>query len=129
MFKSAIAICILVALMLSNFSRLFIYASFDLNQNYIASTLCENRDKPEMHCNGKCYLMKKLKQAEEKEKKQEQDSQKKGAVDQFMIKQSIRLALFPNQIKKNHPAEIASDLPKVSSEVPHPPPSAFSLIS
>ncbi len=29
-----------------------------------------------MHCNGKCYLMKKLKQAEEKEKKQERESQR-----------------------------------------------------
>ncbi|MBE9601995.1 hypothetical protein [Pedobacter sp. MC2016-24] len=73
--------------------------------------------------------MKKLKQAEEKEKKQEQDSQKKGAADQFIVKQNITLDLFSNQIKKNHLTEIASDLPKVSSEVPHPPPSACSLIS
>ena len=31
-----------------------------LNYNYIANVLCVNKDKPEMHCNGKCYLMKKL---------------------------------------------------------------------
>ncbi|MBB5645732.1 hypothetical protein [Pedobacter cryoconitis] len=73
--------------------------------------------------------MKKLKQAEEKEKKQEQDSQKKGSVDQFILKQSITMALFSNQIKKNHPIEISSALPKVNSEVPHPPPATFSLIS
>lgn len=27
-----------------------------------------------MHCNGKCFLMKKLKQAEEREKKQEREN-------------------------------------------------------
>ncbi|WP_183867647.1 hypothetical protein [Pedobacter cryoconitis] len=129
MFKSAIAIVILVLLILSNFSRLFIYAGFELNQKYIASTLCENRDKPEIHCNGKCYLMKKLKQAEEKEKKQEQDSYRKGSVDQCILKQSITPVLFSNQIKEIHLLEITFHLPKFSLEVPHPPPSIFNPIS
>ena len=31
-----------------------------LNYKYIATVLCVNKDKPEMHCNGKCYLMKEL---------------------------------------------------------------------
>jgi len=44
--------------------------SFKMNQEYIAATLCENKDKPQLHCNGKCVLSQKLKQAEEKEQKQ-----------------------------------------------------------
>ncbi|MFK5958240.1 MAG: hypothetical protein QM495_05125 [Lutibacter sp.] len=32
------------------------YANYD----YIASVLCENRDKPYLECNGKCYLEKQL---------------------------------------------------------------------
>ncbi len=32
------------------------YANYD----YIASVLCENRDKPYLACNGKCYLEKQL---------------------------------------------------------------------
>ena len=28
------------------------------NYDYIVSVLCENRDAPEMNCNGKCYLSK-----------------------------------------------------------------------
>jgi len=27
-----------------------------INYDYIVTELCENRDKPEMGCNGKCYL-------------------------------------------------------------------------
>lgn len=30
------------------------------NYNYIATELCENRDKPFLECNGKCYLAKEL---------------------------------------------------------------------
>ncbi|ASW75013.1 hypothetical protein IQ37_00075 [Chryseobacterium piperi] len=30
------------------------------NYNYIVETLCINKDKPEIHCNGKCYLSKEL---------------------------------------------------------------------
>eukprot|EP01133_Synstelium_polycarpum_P004631 gene4631-5416_t len=76
MFRSLIAFSLIFFLLSANFSRFFIYAGFELNRNYIASTLCENRDKPMLHCNGKCYLMKKLKQAEEKEKGQNRASQK-----------------------------------------------------
>ena len=40
-----------------------------INQDYIAEYLCINKDKPEMHCNGKCYLMEMLAN-ENQEKKQ-----------------------------------------------------------
>lgn len=30
------------------------------NYNYIATVLCENKDKPYLECNGKCYLEKQL---------------------------------------------------------------------
>jgi hypothetical protein len=45
--------------------NIFILLEFKLNQNYIAAHLCENRDKPQLHCNGKCQLSKELKKADE----------------------------------------------------------------
>ena len=33
---------------------------YHANYDYIASVLCENRDKPFLECNGKCYLEKQL---------------------------------------------------------------------
>jgi hypothetical protein len=39
-----------------------------INYDYIAKELCENKAKPEMHCNGKCHLMKELAKAAENEK-------------------------------------------------------------
>jgi len=59
------------------------YAGFELNRKYIAINLCENRDKPWLHCNGKCYFMKKIKQAEEREKSDERQSQKNHIQETF----------------------------------------------
>ena len=76
MFNRIIAVCLLFALAGSNFSGFWVIAGFRVNQKYIAQTLCENRDKPQLHCDGKCYLAKKIKQAEEKEKKKDKEEQR-----------------------------------------------------
>ena len=76
MLKRLIAISLLIALLGSGFSRFFVYAGFEINSKYIAENLCVNKSRPSLHCEGKCYLMKKLKQAAEKEKKQEREDMK-----------------------------------------------------
>lgn len=40
---------------------------YELNKDFIANTLCINRDKPEMLCNGKCYLMQELEKSTDSE--------------------------------------------------------------
>ncbi|WP_222538417.1 hypothetical protein [Pedobacter polysacchareus] len=129
MLKRFTAIILLMTLLLAQFSRVFVYAGFELNQQYIATVLCENKDKPAMHCNGKCYLAKKLKQAEEKEKKQERDAQKKNAQDVFFVK-AIDLPVLPLCLKTpEFPGEFSFDLPESNNEIPHPPPSIFFIYS
>ncbi|SDL58189.1 hypothetical protein SAMN04487898_12113 [Pedobacter sp. ok626] len=122
MINRLIAITLLLALISTNLSRFFVYAEFKANQKYIAAALCENRDKPQMHCNGKCYLMKKLKEAEEKEKKQEEASQKKGGQDAFVLNSPLIVSFYEFTPKKKEPAFISFQLPKISSEILHPPP-------
>lgn len=76
---------LLIPLLLGvNLSRMMVFAGFAMNRSYIASKLCENRDRPWMHCEGKCYLAKKLKQVEEKEKKHDQEVQKNLVQDSFI---------------------------------------------
>ncbi|HTE00384.1 MAG TPA: hypothetical protein VK668_13920 [Mucilaginibacter sp.] len=70
------AVLLIIVIVSSSFSRFFIFAGFELNKSYIATKLCENRNRPWMHCNGKCYLMKKIKQAEDKQNNAERESQK-----------------------------------------------------
>ena len=43
-------------------------AAYIINYNYITKVLCVNKAKPQMHCNGKCHLMKELAKAAEQEK-------------------------------------------------------------
>jgi hypothetical protein len=71
MLKRLTAICLLAALISSNCSLFFVYAGFEMNNKYIAENLCINKNRPWLHCDGKCYFMKKIRQAEENEKKQE----------------------------------------------------------
>lgn len=42
-------------------------ANFAIQQKTIANTICEYKNKPQLHCNGKCQLRKKLKQEDNKE--------------------------------------------------------------
>lgn len=66
-----VAIPILILLVMSQtFSNWFVVATFNLNRAYIAKNLCENRYRPKMNCNGKCVLMKKMKEKENKEQSQ-----------------------------------------------------------
>jgi hypothetical protein len=53
--------------MAQTFSKWFVVISFNLNRDYIAKNLCENRYRPVLKCNGNCVLMKKMKQEEKKE--------------------------------------------------------------
>ena len=55
---------------------------YELNLDYIVANYCVNKDKPELKCNGKCYLMQHL-QLKEASKKQEKDSEKARLVEAF----------------------------------------------
>lgn len=43
----------------------FVYLDFELRKEFIIKNLCENRFKPQLHCDGKCYLAKQLHKAAE----------------------------------------------------------------
>lgn len=62
-----------------------------INYDYIVAELCENKAKPEMHCNGKCHLKKELAKASESEKPL---SQKKSQTAESEILFFQEAALF-----------------------------------
>lgn len=50
------------------FKPLWPVVDYVANYEYIIEVLCENKDKPELKCNGKCYLGKQLaKESQESE--------------------------------------------------------------
>jgi hypothetical protein len=67
---------LLVSLILSKvIYSAFWQMNFYFNQKEIAAIECENKDRPEMNCNGQCYLAKQLKKADEElaSKKEKQE--------------------------------------------------------
>jgi len=68
--KKILVILLTLLLFIQPLSKVWIFVSFKINQDYIAKNLCENRAKPILKCNGKCQLMKKMKQADKDEEKQ-----------------------------------------------------------
>jgi hypothetical protein len=47
--------------LLLTFSKVGLVAFYQLNKTYVAQTLCENKARPELKCDGKCYLKKNVK--------------------------------------------------------------------
>lgn len=58
--KPILSVLLLVLFFGYTFSGILTYADFYINKDFIANILCENKDKPEMHCQGHCYLGKQL---------------------------------------------------------------------
>jgi hypothetical protein len=114
------AVLLIIAIVSSSFSRFFVFAGYELNKNYIATKLCVNRNKPWLHCNGKCYLMKKIKQAEEKQAASDREAQKNLVQESFcetipeirFYTQLLQVIPIPN----NH-----IDLPKGHNVIFRPP--------
>lgn len=82
--RSILAIFLLSALCYQFVAKMGIIAWYELNKDYVAETLCENKDKPELECNGKCYLSKQLKKVDN-ETKSEQDQQLPQKVQKLEI--------------------------------------------
>jgi hypothetical protein len=60
---------IVVLIVLALFLKpIFPVIEYIVNYDYISKVLCENKDKPQLKCNGKCHLMKELAKAAENEK-------------------------------------------------------------
>ena len=60
-----------------------------LNYEYIATVLCENKEKPELKCNGKCQLMKGLAKVSEEEKPLAQDKKQVVAESEVLFLQGL----------------------------------------
>jgi hypothetical protein len=64
MFRWASTILLLLLVLLQIAGKWLVFADYALNKAYIARTLCVNKSKPSMHCNGKCHLRKQLQKEE-----------------------------------------------------------------
>lgn len=120
MFKAVLAHILIFTTLTANLSQLFVYAGFELNQKYIVSALCVNRDKPQLHCNGKCYLMRKVKQAEEKEKSRERENQR-NLFQLGVVSEKLAINPFAVRVVTEYQPELPFRLPQYAAEIFQPP--------
>ena len=67
---------LLIFLLLSKLLfSLFWQLKYELNKAEITQKYCENKNRPELHCNGQCYLAKQLKKADHELQSKEQNQQ------------------------------------------------------
>lgn len=65
--KRSLAIVLGLLVLLQTVHMGSVILGYELNKDFISNTLCINREKPEMLCNGKCYLMQELEKSTDSE--------------------------------------------------------------
>jgi hypothetical protein len=119
--KRVLPVILTMSFLLQSFTYLVIFADYQINKDYISKNLCENRDKPEMKCNGKCQLCKKLKAEDKKENKGLPTQKNVKQIVLFSIKKSKYNFSLPGLSSANSYTYTAciSSLHKIA--VFHPP--------
>lgn len=60
--RSFFAYFFLILILWPSWRMGLVWVWFKANQTFIAKELCINRDRPELSCNGKCFLMTKMRE-------------------------------------------------------------------
>ena len=84
--KQLLVYLLLVLFSIQSFEQIIIRLNFSLNQDYYAS-ICTNKDKPELECNGCCHLEKQL----------EQNEEEKSSKEKILVKRVFEL-IIPNDL-------------------------------
>jgi hypothetical protein len=103
------------------FSQFAIVINFLANQEFIAQNLCENIEKPELECHGKCYLTKKLK---EDEKQKGNDKIVQSEVILYVDSKSVEIVseqFFITEKEKLYFNLLEKKVNGFSSDIFHPP--------
>jgi len=106
--RKIISLFLLFGILANCFNYWVLSSSYSFNRAYISSVLCTNKDKPELHCEGKCFMDIKLKELEQKNK-QEQDNLKRIVETVAPITEDLLAPVYettfssaiPNYLQKN----------------------------
>jgi hypothetical protein len=90
MFKYPVTITLILLFAVQTFSKALLILDYQVNKDYIAKNICENRNRPEMKCEGRCYLCKKLRK---EEKKDQENPERTAAAQSEVISTDLPTAL------------------------------------
>lgn len=64
--------CVVLQLLASTWATPFAILDYQIRKDYISEYLCVNKDNVKLHCDGKCFLAKKLKQTSDHQDKEQE---------------------------------------------------------
>ena len=104
MFVKIASILLISVVLFKPVMGVYMVIDYELNKDYISKYLCENKDRSELKCEGKCYLMKKLRKsaAESEEHKAKQLSQI-SKIEIMVLTQLVNFAFSNNFLLKVYP--------------------------
>ena len=118
--KRLFSISMLSVILMQTFSTLIIIADYQLNKNYIAQNLCENKNKPQLHCNGKCQLNKQLQKQDKNENAPFNPIKEKNQIQLFCEWNDFGFA-DSQSIKNNYLPYLEKKITSPISSTFHPP--------
>jgi len=117
-----VSLLILSAFIFNIGIKTFPIIEYVIDYDNISTNLCENKDKPDLGCNGKCYLFKKSR------KLQESEDEKKATIAEKLSLEYTTIAEFKYSLNQFSFAEIGSNFeyiikyyPIISKRVLAPP--------
>lgn len=119
--KNLVVYFLLIAFFMQNTAKLFILINFKINQDQIAQTQCENRNKPEMGCEGCCCLKKQLKKQEKKENRLPSLLKEKIEYNIYIVKNKLPLYFQKNKSTQTF-NYLVREVIGISNKIFHPPP-------
>ncbi len=119
--RQSVTIILLVAFLAQVFTKPFIVLDYYSNTAAYAKN-CENKAKPTLHCNGKCQMMKKLKQEEENKEKQNPEK-KSGGKDEVLSSKSFytTFSFYKASISSTYKNYTCGRIVDMPQPVFHPP--------
>lgn len=120
MLQKPAAFILLMAFAAISFQNLGLVASYRINNASFLKN-CVNKNRPQLRCNGKCQLMKKMMEREHKE--QEHPDSKPGSQTTlfFSVINSDQISYPGSGIHSTYPPYISPLLKDNTSDIFHPP--------
>ncbi|HET7896821.1 MAG TPA: hypothetical protein VFL47_04110, partial [Flavisolibacter sp.] len=101
MYRQFAAILLFFAFALQAFHQNVLVLDYALNTAAFAKN-CENKARPKMHCNGKCQLMKKLKEEEKKDQQNPERRLENKNVVVFCATGFTSMQVFSFKLSNSH---------------------------
>lgn len=121
-FRRVTAFLLLLAFLTQAFSRYIVVADYYVNTAAYAAN-CINKDRPWMHCNGRCQLCKKLHRQESQEDKQSPERKAGGDRSDNICASFIEFTAlqWASPIKTSFPEIRAGNPVSMPRDFFHPP--------